>query len=427
MIKICLVIFIYLKQFYFIMALKKRKKPELMAPAGNHESLVSAINAGADAVYLGVNEFNMRITAKNFSLEELHDVVLYAHKRNVKIYLTVNTIVFEDEIAKVKNVIKEAKKAGVDAIICWDMSVLSECKKQNIDAFLSTQASASNSYACEFYRKAGAKRITLARECTLEQIKQIKQIKKKTKAELEIFIHGAMCVSISGRCFLSQDIFGKSANRGDCLQPCRREYTITDNEEGHSYVLGSNYVLSPRDLCTMPFIEKILDSGVDSLKIEGRGRSAEYVSEVVSAYRKAIDLWYENKLDEKNKKILTKKLNSVYNRGFHSGFFLGKPSNQWSKCYGSKSTHIKEFVGIVKNFYAKPMAAEIIIQSGKIEKGDTIIIIGPTTGTLKHKITSIQINNVSVKSANKGTSVGIKLKKTARKNDKVYTWKPRKD
>ena len=419
-----LVIFIYLKQFYFIMTAKKRKKPELMAPAGNHESLMSAINAGADAVYLGVNEFNMRITAKNFSLEELHGIVSYAHKRNVKIYLTVNTIVFEDETVNVKKIIKAAKKAGVDAIICWDMSVLSECKKQNINAFLSTQASASNSYACEFYRKAGAKRITLARECTLEQIKQIK---KKTKAEVEIFIHGAMCVSISGRCFLSQDVFGKSANRGDCLQPCRREYTITDNEEGHSYVLGSNYVLSPKDLCTMPFIEKILDVGVEALKIEGRARSPEYVSEVVSAYRHAIDLWYENKLDDKNKKILIKKLSSVYNRGFHSGFFLGKPSSQWSECYGSKSTHIKEFIGIVKNFYSKPMAAEIIIQSGKIEKGDVMIIIGPTTGTVKQKITSMQSNNKPINKAKKGTSVGIKLKKTARKNDKVYIWKPRRN
>lgn len=421
---IYLVIFIYLRQFYFIMTSKKRKKPELMAPAGSHESLVSAINAGADAVYLGINELNMRITAKNFSLEELHDVVSYAHKRNVKVYLVLNTIVFENEIVSVKKIIKAAKKANVDAIICWDMSVLSECKKQNIDAFLSTQASASNSYACEFYRKAGAKRITLARECTLEQIKQIK---KKTKAELEIFIHGAMCVSISGRCFLSQDVFGKSANRGDCLQPCRREYTITDTEEGHSYVLGTNYVLSPKDLCTMPFIEKILNIGVESLKIEGRGRNPEYVSEVVSAYRHAIDLWYENHLDKKNKKELLKKLSSVYNRGFHSGFFLGKPSSQWSECYGSKSTHIKEFVGIVKNFYTKPMAAEIIIQSGRINKGDTIIIIGPTTGTFKQKITSMQVNNVSATSAEKGTSVGIKLKKTARKNDKAYILKLRKD
>jgi len=406
------------------MAAKKPKKPELMAPAGNHESLVSAINAGADAVYLGINEFNMRITAKNFSLEELHNVVSYAHKRNVKIYLVLNTIIFENEIASVKRIIKTAKKAGIDAIICWDTSVLSECARQNIDAFLSTQASASNSYACEFYRKAGAKRITLARECTLEQIKHIRQ---KTKAEIEIFIHGAMCTSISGKCFLSQDVFGKSANRGDCLQPCRREYIITDTEEGHSYVLGTNYVLSPRDLCTMPFIEKILEAGVDSLKIEGRGRSPEYVSEVVSAYRRAIDLWYEDRLDKKNKKELLKKLSSVYNRGFHSGFFLGKPSSQWSECYGSKSTHIKEFVGIVKNFYASPMAAEIFIQSGRIKKGDTIIIIGPTTGTVKQKITSIQVNKVSATSAEKGMSVGIKLKKTVRKNDKAYILKPRKD
>ncbi|MDD5086851.1 MAG: U32 family peptidase [Candidatus Nanoarchaeia archaeon] len=402
----------------------KRKKPEIMAPAGNYESLVSAINAGADAVYLGVNEFNMRATAKNFSIKELDKVVSYAHKRKVKIYLTVNTIIFENELSKVKEFIKKAKKANIDAIICWDMSVLSECKKQKIDAFLSTQASASNSYACEFYRKAGAKRITLARECTLEQINQIKN---KTKAEIEIFIHGAMCVSISGRCFLSQNVFGKSANRGDCLQPCRREYEIKDIEEGHSFILGKDYILSPKDLCTMPFIEKILDLNVEALKIEGRARSPEYVAEVVSSYRKAVDLWYEKKLDEKSKKLLMKKLNSVYNRGFHSGFFLGKPINQWSKTYGSKSTHKKEFIGIVKNFYAKPSVAEVVIQSGKVRKGDKIIIIGPTTGTIKQKITSMQLNNQQTDKAVKGTSVGIKLEKTARKNDKVYVWKPRKD
>jgi putative protease len=400
----------------------KRKKPEIMAPAGNYESLSSAINAGADAVYLGVNEFNMRAAAKNFSIEDLNKIVSYAHKRNVKIYLAVNTIIFENELSKVKEVIKKAKKAKADAIICWDMSVLSECKKQKIDAFLSTQASASNSFACEFYRKAGAKRITLARECTIEQIKQIK---KKTKAEIEIFIHGAMCVSISGRCFLSQNIFGKSANRGDCLQPCRREYEITDVEEGHSFILGKNYILSPKDLCTMPFIEKILDLNVEALKIEGRARSPEYAAEVVSSYRKAVDLWYEKKLDEKNKKLLMKKLESVYNRGFHPGFFLGKPAKQWSKTYGSKSTHKKEFVGIVKNFYAKPMAAEIIIQTNEIKKGDTIIIIGPTTGTIKQKVNSMQANNKAINKAEKGNSVGIKLKKTARKNDKVYIWKTR--
>ncbi len=402
----------------------KTKKPEIMAPAGNYESLVSAINAGADAVYLGVSGFNMRATAKNFSVEDLNKIVSYAHKRNVKVYLTVNTIVFEDELSKIKEVVKKAKKANVDAIICWDMSVLSECKKQKIDAFLSTQASASNSYACEFYRKAGAKRITLARECTIEQIKKIKQ---KTKAEIEIFIHGAMCVSLSGRCFLSQNIFGKSANRGDCLQPCRREYEIKDIEEGHSFILGKNYILSPKDLCTMPFIEKILDLNIEALKIEGRARSPEYVAEVVSSYRKAVDLWYEKKLDEKKKKILMKKLESVYNRGFHSGFFLGKPTKQWSETYGSKSTHKKEFVGIVKNFYSKPMAAEIIIQTNEVKKGDTIIIIGPTTGTIKQKVTSMQANNKTINKAEKGKSVGIKLEKTARKNDNVYVWKKRKD
>ncbi len=398
------------------------KKPEIMAPAGNWESLVSAVKAGADSVYFGLDVLNMRITAENFRADSVKDVVDYAHGHGVKAYLALNTIVFEDEIGVVKRVVAAAKKAGVDAVICWDMAVFSECRKHGIDIFLSTQASVSNAAGCEFYRKLGAKRITLARECSLDQIREIK---KKTKAEIEVFVHGAMCVSVSGRCFLSQDVFGKSANRGDCLQPCRREYVITDAEEGHSFVIGKDYVLSPKDLCAMPFIEKVIESGVDAFKIEGRARSPEYAFEVVSAYRKAVDLWHEGKLDVKAKRAFVKGLEGVYNRGFHSGFFLGRPADEWARCYGSKASYVKEFVGVVKNFYAKQRAAEVAVQSRKIMKGDTLMIIGPTTGTLKFKASSIQKNGKPVSCAEKGSSVGVLVKGQARKNDKVYVWKKR--
>ena len=402
-----------IKHSYFIC----RMKPELMAPASDRISLRAAIDAGADAVYLGVKELNMRITSKNFSSDELEEVVGLCHEKGVKTYLTLNTIIYEEELESMRRIVKKARDAKVDAVICWDMSVVSEAKKEGLPVFLSTQASVSNSRSAEFYKELGVSRIVLARECKLEDIRMIKD---KTGIEIEIFIHGAMCVSVSGRCFISQYLFNKSANRGDCLQPCRRSYIIKDPEEGHELELGKDYVLSPKDLCTMMFIDKLMDAGADSLKIEGRARSPEYVKTVTSAYREAIDLHSEGKLTREKKEKLLQELKTVFNRGFSEGFYMQRPISDWTDAYGSKATTRKEYAGIVANFYKDISVAEIKLQSSGLKKGDQIMIQGETTGIVEQEAGSMQKDHKEIDSADKGESIGLKMDKLVRINDKVY-------
>lgn len=395
----------------------KNRKAELLAPAGDFPSLSSAINSGADAVYFGIKELNLRANAKNFEVKEIKKIVSYCHKHKVKAYLALNSIVFENELDKIKKIILAAKKAKADAIICWDLSVLNEAKKAKIPVHLSTQASTSNSEAIKLYEKLGVKRFILARECTL---KQIKEVKKKTKAEIEIFVHGAMCMSVSGRCFISSHLFGKSANRGECLQPCRRAYYAFD-EEGNVLEVGNNYIMSPKDLCTIEIIDKIIKTGVDAVKIEGRNRSPEYVAAATKCYRTAIDAVAAGKFNKKLAQELTAELNSVYNRGFSTGFYLGSPTyKEFTDEYGNKSDTVKEYIGYVKNFYKKSSAAEIFIERGSVKKGDIILVIGNKTGTLKQKAESMQKNGKNCEHASKGSSVGIKMKSQARENDKVY-------
>ena len=282
----------------------KSKKPELLSPIQDYTSLTAAIDNGADAVFFGIKGFNMRAGAKNFTTGDLPKIVKIAHKSNVKTYLAINIIVYEEEIKKIVDILKKVKKSGIDAIICWDFAIIQIAKQLGIEVHISTQASIANSETAEFYRKLGATRVVLARECSLDQIKEIK---KHTKAEIEIFIHGAMCVSMSGRCFMSQFLYGKSANRGECMQPCRRKYIIKQIDGGKELELGEDYVMSPKDLCTIDFIEKILDVGVDCLKIEGRNRSPEYVATVTGVYRKVIDFYYSTKKhDKKFNEELTK-------------------------------------------------------------------------------------------------------------------------
>jgi putative protease len=387
-------------------------KTELLSPVQDFVSLRAAIDAGANAVYFGLKEFSMRATAKNFKLNELKKVVDICHKNKVKAYLTLNTIVYENELKKIKEILKKVKQTKIDAIHAWDMSVIKEALKLKIPIHLSTQASVSNSEAAKFYKKLGVKRIILARECSLEQIKKIK--KEVPDLELEVFIHGAMCVSISGRCFLSQFLFKKSANRGECLQPCRREYIIID-EEGNRLRLGKNYVLSPKDLCAFPIIDKLIKAGIDAFKIEGRNRSPEYVKTVTEVYREAID----NKDIDKNK--LLKKLKTVYNRGFGTGFFLGTPtSDDWANVYGSKATTRKIYVGKVMHFYNKIKVAEVKIETKGMKLGDKLMIQGPTTGVYEQKLNSMEIKHKKIKQAGKGKTIAVKLNKVARKNDRVY-------
>ncbi len=395
------------------------KKPELVGPAGNWPMLVAAVEAGADSIYFGVKELNMRTAAQNFETSEIKKVADYCHKNKVKAYLALNTIVYEDELEKIKKIINDAKKAKVDAVICWDFSIIKEAKKLKVPVHLSTQASVSNSESAEFFYKQGVKRIVLARECSIGDIKKIKQ--KIPKLEIECFVHGAMCVSISGRCFLSQDMFRKSANRGDCMQPCRRSYKVINEETGKEIRVGNNYILSPKDLCAIGFIDKLINAGVDAFKIEGRNRSPEYAQITTEVYKEAIKSY--KKLNNKKINELIKKLKTVYNRGFSSGFYLGMPTNDdFTDADGSKASEIKEYIGYVKNFYKKINVAEIKIENAYLKSGDEIRFIGNKTGTFRQKISSMEINHKKVKKAEKQQSVAIKIikDKIVRENDKVF-------
>ena len=269
------------------------KKVELLSPAGDFASLRAAVENGADAIYFGLKQLNMRAAANNFSLADMKKVVDYCHKNKVKAYLTLNTIIYDDEIKKAEKILKEAKKAKVDAIIVWDLAIMQLCKKLKLKTHLSTQANITNSETIKFYKKLGVKRINLARELSLEQIKKL-----KSDVEIEAFVHGALCVSISGRCFISQSLYSKSANRGKCLQPCRREYEIKDKETGFKLDLGNNYILSPKDLCALPILDKLIKAKIGALKIEGRNRSPEYIAVTTRVYREAIDSYYNKKFSK---------------------------------------------------------------------------------------------------------------------------------
>jgi putative protease len=390
------------------------KKPELLAPAGGFKQLTAAVKAGCDAVYLGLQEFNMRQTGTNFKLSDLKKVReicnsgLYKKNKKVKIYLTLNTIIYDSEISSLEKVIKKIK-GKVDAVICWDMSVIQLCRKNNIPFHISTQASVSNSQTARFYKKLGAERIILARELSLSQIKKIRKV-----IPVELFIHGAMCVSISGRCFTSQFQHNKSANRGLCMHPCRRFYNVEDSE-GNKLRVQNNRIFSAKDLCTLNFIEKIKNLNPVSLKIEGRNREPEYVYTVVSAYRKAID----KKLTKTEKESLISELKKVYNKGFSSGFYLGIPTqDDFSSKEHSSSTQTKKFIGKVFHYWKKPGVAGVYLNSGSLKLGDEIIITGKTT-FFKTIIKTMEISNKKISKVKKGQKVGIKLPE-CRKNDELY-------
>jgi U32 family peptidase len=400
------------------MMAKKISKPELMAPAGEWTMLRTAVKAGADAVYFGVDKLNMRAKAKNFSVAELPEVSKFCRSKKVKTYLTLNTIVFEDELNEADKIISAAKKAKIDRIICSDLAVAELCNKNKIPFCISTQSSISNSLAASVYKKLGAVRIVLARECSLEEIKKIR---KNTDLEIEAFIHGAMCIAVSGRCFMSHHLFGQSANRGECIQPCRREYEVYDSAAQKSLLIGDDYILSPKDLCTIEFIDQLIEAGIDSFKIEGRKRTPEYVAKTVSVYRKAIDLYFKKKLTAEKKKEFHKELETVYNRGFSSGFYFGKPSSEdYAGVEGSKATTRKIYVGRVLNYFKKPKAAHVLIESGKLKLNDRILIIGETTGLVDLKLEKLIINEKSSASAKKGDEITFVTQELVRRNDKVY-------
>ena len=389
-----------------------------MSPAGDWTMLSASVNAGTDAVYFGVDKLNMRAKAANFTVDELPEIVRICKEKNVKTYLTLNTIVFEEELSELDQIVSAAKAAGVDRIICWDLAVTQICKKYEMPFCISTQGSVSNSLSADLYKQLGAVRIVLARECSLEEIKKIRVV---TDLEIEAFIHGAMCIAVSGRCFMSHHMFGPSANRGECIQPCRREYEIKDTITGKEMIIGEDYVLSAKDLCTIEFIDQLIEAGIDSFKIEGRKRSPEYVAKAVSVYRRAIDLYFEKKLTADVKKELLKELEEVYNRGFSSGFYFGKPSSEdYADIYGSKATTRKEYIGKVINYYKKNHVAYIELESGKVSVNENIMIIGPTSGVVNLTLNKIQNEDDVVDTAAKGVRITIQCDEQVRPHDRVY-------
>jgi len=400
------------------MKTKKLPKPELMAPAGDWTMLRAAVKAGADAVYFGVDKLNMRAKAKNFSVNELSEISKFCKSKKVKTYLTLNTIVFEDELQEAEQIIKSAKKAKIDRIICSDLAVAELCSKHKIQFCISTQSSISNSLAVSVYKKLGAVRIVLARECSLDEIKKIRA---NTDLEIEAFIHGAMCIAVSGRCFMSHHLFGQSANRGECVQPCRREYEVYDTATKKTLIIGDDYVLSPKDLCTIEFIDQLIEAGINSFKIEGRKRAPEYVAKTVSVYRKAIDLYFEKKLTSEKKKEFLKELESVYNRGFSTGFYFGKPSSEdYAGVNGSKAKTRKVYVGKVLNYFKKTGIAHVTLESGKVNVNEKIIITGETTGVVEVSLNLFFKNDVESTTAEKGDEITFTCVDLVRRNDLVY-------
>ena len=386
---------------------------ELLSPAGDWPSLRAAIEAGADAIYFGIKELNMRMKTKNFNLSDLNKITKLCHKNKIKCYLTLNSIIYDNELEKLNKILKKAKQSKIDAIIAWDLAVLNLANKYKIPIHLSTQASVSNSESLKLYKKLGIKRVILARELNLNQIKSINFPK-------EIFIHGALCYSISGRCFLSQDLYGFSANRGECIQVCRRTYKLTDLETNKEIKVNNQFLLSAKDLCTLPFLDKILKTNPISIKIEGRNRSPEYVYTITKCYREALNLIKNKKFNKENINKLMDELKTVYNRKLSSGFYLGLPTaDDITDIYGSEATKKKIAIGQIINYYNKKSVAVIELKHN-IKLNDNILIIGNTTGVVKQKVTSMEILNKKVNHAEKGQSVAILTSNIVRKRDKVY-------
>ncbi len=409
------------------------KDIELMAPAGSYEALRAAIQAGVNSVYFGIGQLNLRArAANNFTLADLKKIVKICRQNKVKSYLTLNTIMYDQDLTQMKKICDAAKKTGITAVICADIAALSYAQAIGLEVHMSTQANISNLEAVKFYAQF-ADVIVLARELTLPQIKSIvKEIKKQdirgpggNLVNIELFIHGALCVSIAGKCYMSLATYNYSANRGACLQNCRRAYRVIDEETGDELKIENKYVMSPTDLCTIGFLDKILQAGVKVLKIEGRGRSPEYVYATVKAYREAVDSWVAGTYNQEKIKTWNKELEQVFNRGFwQGGYYLGKKLGEWSGSYGSQATKKKKYVGVVQNYFAKPRIAEISLEAEGIKIGDEILITGPTTGIVQTKAASIFIDikgkDITVQKAKKGERITIPINEKVRPNDKLF-------
>ncbi len=405
-----------------------RSDIELMAPAGDMESLMAAIQGGANAVYFGVGKLNMRSgSAKNFTVDDLPEITKICKKANIKSYLTLNIVMYDGELEAMENLVIKAKEAGISAIIAADHAVINVVKTHGIPLHISTQANISNVESVRFFSNF-ADVMVLARELNLEQMKHIcdrivqEQIKGPSGdlVKIEVFIHGALCMAISGKCYLSLHQSNKSANRGACRQICRKGYEVTDLESGEQLNIDHEYIMSPKDLNTLPFLDKLVSAGVKILKIEGRGRSPEYVKSVTQSYHEALIAMENGHFNEEFINASEKKLEAVFNRGFWDGYYLGRKLGEWSGKYGSSATKRKVYIGKGINYFSKLEVAEFLIESHSLDLGDDIIITGPTTGVVESKVTEIRVDLKNVASCVKGENCSIPLPSKIRRADKLY-------
>ena len=399
-----------------------------MAPVGSKESLVAAIQSGADSVYFGIGRLNMRShSANHFTIDDLNYIARMCNRKGIKTYLTVNTVIYGDDLGTMREIIDAAKTAGISAVIASDVAVMIRCREVGMEVHLSTQLNISNIEALKFYAQF-ADVVVLARELNMEQVAEInRQIIEQNitgpggeLVRIEMFCHGALCMAISGKCYMSLHDANRSANRGECVQICRRSYTVTDNETGTQLEIDNKYIMSPKDLKTVRFIDQMMNAGVRVFKIEGRARGPEYVHTVVSCYKEAIASVLNGTFNENKKDEWDERLASVFNRGFWDGYYQGQTMGEWTRNYGNKATEKKVLVGKVIKYFSRLGVAEISVEASEISVGEKILITGTTTGIMNFRADEIRYELEPVEKAEKGWRVSIPVLRKVRPNDKIY-------
>ncbi len=406
----------------------KKDKVELLAPAGSFECLQAAINAGADAIYFGVEQLNMRTrSSQSFHISDIKTVSAICKKEGLKAYITLNTVMYEYDMQLLKTVLKEVKKHRIDAVIASDFAVIDYCNKMEIPLHISTQANISNVESVRFFSRY-ADVMVLARELTLKQVAEISNEieRKKIKGpsgklvKLEMFVHGALCMAISGKCYMSLHTQNAAANRGACVQNCRRPYTVTDTETGEQLEVDNEYIMSPKDLCTIDLLDQLTDSGVDVLKIEGRTKGADYVQVVTKCYREALDAVLDGTYTAEKAAVWKQEMGKVYNRGFWEGYYLGRKLGEWTPQPGSAASEKKIYIGKGSKYYPKISVGEFILESGSLKTGDTMMVTGPKCGMVKETIGTLMVNGEPAAEAVKGDKITLKFETKVTPSDKLY-------
>ena len=407
---------------------KNSNEFEIMAPVGSRESLAAAIHAGADSVYFGIGRLNMRShSANHFTIDDLKEIAGTCKAQGIKTYLTVNTVIYGEDIETMHEIVDAARAAGITAVIASDVAVMMYCRQAGVEVHLSTQLNISNIDALKFYAQF-ADVAVLARELNMDQVKEIhRQIleqnicgPKGQPVRIEMFCHGAFCMAISGKCYMSLHDANRSANRGECVQICRRSYTVTDNETGNQLEIDNKYIMSPKDLKTVRFIDRMMDAGVRVFKIEGRARGPEYVHTVVTCYREAIESVLDGTFTKEKKDLWDKRLSTVFNRGFWDGYYQGQKMGEWTKEYGNKATEKKVLIGKVMKYFSRLGVAEIAVEANTFSKGDKLLITGNTTGAMFLNADEIRYDLRPVNAAEQGWRVSIPVPGKVRPNDKLF-------